>query len=178
MCINYYEYAKGPSRIIPMSPSEQPFDSWAQDIDPGATGVQTYTANNPQDDPFAYLFDQGIIQGISQDKTSSTKDQIQTFTTTIFTPGIDNTRQALEIKGVADNLLGATGAVLGGTGALLSNPGAFALGVSSGDQAGRNVGAVMWDILDSTWWRGGSLAGNYNKGQDYGPKGWRSYSGL
>lgn len=104
--------------------------------------------------------------------------EVTTSTTTIFTPGIDNTRAALEIKGVADNLLGATGAVVGGTAAIFSSPGAIGLGIESGDQAGRNVGAVMWGIIDSKFWSGGALSSNYNKGQTYGPKGWGSRSGF
>lgn len=171
MCINHYEYAKGPSRII-RKVGHEDID---MDIDPGATGIP---ASQPQDYSFMMdLFEQGVQQ--SQTKAAAEWNPVvTTSTTTIFTPGIDNTRAALEIKGVADNLLGATGAVLGGTAALLSTPGAFYLGVRSGEQAGRNVGAVMWNVIDSTWWRGGSLAGNYNKGQTYGDKGWRSYSGL
>lgn len=175
MCINHYEYAKGPSRTI-RKVGHEDID---MDIDSGATGIQTYTANNPQEYSFLMeLFDQGM----QQSKTSSTTESnpvVTTSTTTIFTPGIDNTRAAMEIKGVADNLLGATGAVLGGTAALLSTPGAFYLGVTSGEQAGRNVGNVMWNIIDSRFWDGpGNLAGRYNKGQTYGEKGWGSRSGY
>ena len=169
MCINHYEYAKGPSRTI-RNVGHEDID---MDIDSGATGIP---ASQPQNYSFMMdLFDQGI-----QQKSSAAAEPIvTTSTTTIFTPGIDNTRAAMEIKGVADNLLGATGAVLGGTAALLSTPGAFYLGVRSGEQAGRNVGNVMWNIIDSRFWDGpGNLAGRYNKGQTYGEKGFGSRSGY
>ena len=161
MCINHYEYAKGPSRTIRILGHED-ID---MDIDPGATGI---AASQPQDYSFMMdLFDQGI----SQDKTSSTKDQVQTFTTTIFTPGIDTTRQAMEIKGVADNLLGATGAVLGGTAAVLTGqPRLVYAGVKIGDAAGRKVGSVMWDIVNSPWFTGDKptpTSRKYSGGQDY-----------
>ena len=86
----------------------------------------------------------------------------------------------MEIKAVADNLLGATGAVLGGTAGLLTGrPTLVYTGVKLGDAAGRKVGEVMWNIIDSKFWDGpGNLAGRYNKGQTYGPKGWGSRSGL
>lgn len=147
MCINHYEYAQGPSRITHRSPSEEPFDSMAQDIDYAATGVQTYTANNPQ----AFMLDDLFNQGVQQSKTSSSKDEIQTFTTTIFTPGIDTRPQALAVKGVADNLLGATGAVLGGTAGLLTGrPTLVYTGVTLGDKAGRAIGDVMYSAAH--WW--------------------------
>jgi len=166
MCINHYEYAKGPSRII-RSVGHEDID---MDIDPGATGIP---GSQPQD--YSFMMDL-FLQGTPPKKETPI---VTTSTTTIFTPGIDNTRAAMEIKGVADNLLGATGAVIGGTAALISNPGAFALGVSSGDAAGRNVGALMWNIIDSRFWDGpGNLAGRYNKGQTYGEKGWGSRSGI
>lgn len=169
MCINHYEYAKGPSRQI----QKLGHEDIDMDIDSGATGIPT---SQPQDYSFMMdLFLQGSTQGTSEARESV----VTTSTTTIFTPGIDNTRAAMEIKGVADNLLGATGAVLGGTAALLSTPGAFYLGVRSGEQAGRNVGNVMWNIIDSRFWDGpGNLAGRYNKGQTYGDKGFGSRSGY
>ena len=65
MCINHYEYAKGPSRTI-RKVGHEDID---MDIDSGATGIQTYTANNPQEYSFLMeLFDQGM----QQSKTSST----------------------------------------------------------------------------------------------------------
>ena len=175
MCINHYEYAKGPSRITHTSPSEQPIDSMVEDINYDTTVIR-----QPETEELGWRDYLSSVVTIAKrwEERTEWNPEVTTSTTTIFTPGIDNTKAALEIKGVADNLLGATGAVLGGTGALLSNPGAFALGVSSGDQAGRNLGAVMWNVIDSTWWRSGSLANDYNRGQDPGPKGWRSYSGL
>lgn len=120
-----------------------------------------------------------VIDSPRSKSTDTNKDEIQTFTTTIFTPGNNKKQQAIAIKEVADNFLGATGAVLGGAAALVSSPGAFSLGVQSGEQAGRNVGSVMWNIIDSSIWNGpGNLAGRFNKGQHYGEKGWRSSSGL
>ena len=145
MCINHYEYSKGPSRIINRSPSEEPFDSMAQDIDYAATGI---SASQPQD--YSFMMDL-FQQGVQQSKTSSSKDQIQTFTTTIFTPGIDTRPQGLALKGVADNLLGATGAVLGGTAGLLTGrPTLVYTGVTLGDAAGRALGDVMYSAAH--WW--------------------------
>jgi len=110
---------------------------------------------------------------------SSNKNEWTTVTTVIFTPGDNKKQQALEIKGVADNLLGAAGAVIGGTAGLLTGrPTLVYQGAVYGDKIGRKVGEVMWDVIDSSFWRGGSLAGNYNRGQTYGEKGWKSHSGL
>ena len=163
MCINHYEYAIGPSRII-----REDLD---MDIDSAATGIP---ASQPQD--YSFMMDL-FLQGTPPKKKAPV---VTTSTTTIFTPGIDNTRQAMEIKGVADNLLGASGAVLGGAAGLLTGrPTLVYTGVEFGDAAGRKVGEVMWNIVDSRFWDGpGNLAGRYNKGQTYGEKGFGSRSGY
>ena len=163
MCINHYEYAKGPSRII-----REDFD---MDFDSSATGIP---ASQPQD--YSFMMDL-FLQGTPPKKETPV---VTTSTTTIFTPGIDNTRAALEIKGVADNLLGASGAVLGGAAGLLTGrPTLVYTGVEFGDAVGRKVGEVMWNIIDSRFWDGpGNLAGRYNKGQTYGEKGFSSRSGY
>ena len=150
-----------------MSPSEQPFDSWAQDIDSGATGIP---ASQPQD--YSFMMDL-FEQGVQQSQTKAADPVVTTSTTTIFTPGIDNTRAALEIKGVADNLLGATGAVLGGTAGLLTGrPALVYTGAYYGDMAGRKVGGVMWDLVNTNFTPGRffskpTTSRLFSGGQDY-----------
>ena len=95
-----------------------------------------------------------------------------TTTTTIFTPGNNKLEQAMQVKMVADELLAATGTVVGTTLALFASPGAVYLGASSGEQAGRNIGNVMWRginwLMDDR-----SLSQQYNRGQQYGDKGYQ-----
>ena len=154
MCINHYEYAKGPSRITHTTPSQQPSDSMVEDINYDDNVISTYT---PTPQQYGFLDYLGAIVTVAkrwEDRTTATtssKDEIQTFTTTIFTPGIDTRPQGLAVKGVADNLLGATGAVLGGTAGLLTGrPALVYTGVKLGDAAGRAVGEVMYSAAH--WW--------------------------
>jgi hypothetical protein len=163
MCINHYEYAKGPSRII-RSVGHEDID---MDIDPGATGI---SASQPQD--YSFMMDL-FEQGVQQSQTKVADPVVTTSTTTIFTPGIDNTRAAMEIKGVADNLLGATGAVLGGAAGVLSGrPALVYTGVKVGDAAGRKVGSVMWDLVNANFTPGRffskpTTSRMFSGGQDY-----------
>jgi len=148
MCINHYEYAKGPSRITRTTPSEQPFDSMAQDIDYAATGIP---ASQPQD--YSFMMDL-FEQGVQQKKQAETNAKLEwtTVTTSIFTPGIDRRRQAMEVKGVADNLMGASGAVVGGTlGLLTGRPTLVYTGVVYGDKLGRAVGEQMYSAAHWFW---------------------------
>jgi len=87
-------------------------------------------------------------------KQKTSKDEPTIFTTTIFTPSTSRRKkqQGLEIKGVADNLLGATGAVLGGTAGLLTGrPTLVYTGVVYGDKVGRALGELMYSAAHWVW---------------------------
>jgi len=144
MCINVYEYAKGPSRNVAsasVSVVEPIMD---------AVMIPTFTLF-PEMDIFGGMdFDSGLdIPASTYNPDTPSKDEWTTTTTTVITPGIDTTEQAMEIKAVADNLLGATGSVLGITAAILSgSPRLVVAGAVYGDMAGRWVGAGMWNLIN------------------------------
>jgi len=69
----------------------------------------------------------------------------ETSSTSTFTPGGIGTR-AMGVKMVADEFLAASGTVIGGTlGFVHGQPG---FGFQSGAQLGRNVGSVMWSMIN------------------------------
>jgi hypothetical protein len=144
MCINVYEYAKGPSRNVAsasVSVVEPIMD---------AVMVPTFTLF-PELDIFGGMeFDSGLDIPVSTyNPNSPSKDEWTTTTTTVITPGIDTTEQAMAIKEVADNLLGATGAVLGVTAAVMAGQWrSVYAGAVYGDMAGRWVGAGMWNLIN------------------------------
>jgi hypothetical protein len=97
----------------------------------------------------SFNVDLGITEDMMMPEKTSPKERWTTTTTTIVTPGIDNTAQAMAIKEVADNLLGATGAVLGVTAAVMTGQYRSVLaGAVYGDMAGRWVGEGMWNLIN------------------------------
>jgi hypothetical protein len=142
MCINVYEYAKGPSRNV--ASASIAVEAPAA-IDP--VMIPTFTLF-PEIDIFGGMdFDSGL--DIPASTYNPDKEQWTTTTTTVITPGIDTTEQAMEIKALADNLLGATGSVLGITAAILSgSPRLVVGGAVYGDMVGRWVGSGMWNLIN------------------------------
>ena len=105
----------------------------------------------PEMDIFGGMdFDSGLdIPASTYNPDTPSKDEWTTTTTTVITPGIDTTEQAMAIKEVADNLLGATGAVLGVTAAIFTQQyRSVYAGAVYGDMAGRWVGSGMWNLIN------------------------------
>ena len=78
-----------------------------------------------------------------------TPNQRTTTTTTIFTPGNNKMDQAMAVKSVADELMGAMGFVAGGTLALAYAPNwaSVSSGASGGDKIARDLGNWMYYSL-------------------------------
>lgn len=132
-----YQYAKGPTRNVVTSSTLQTVETINYDI------VQETITITPE---ITALIEPDPIQEMVEEEWNP---EVTISTTTIFTPGVDTTAQAMEIKAVADNLLGATGAVLGATAAILTGqPRLLLTGVKTGDQIGRWVGAGMWYLIN------------------------------
>jgi hypothetical protein len=137
MCLDRYEYARGPSRNVVTSNTLQTVDTINYDIVQETVTIIPETTALIEPDP---------IQEMVEEEWNP---EVTISTTTIFTPGVDTTAQAMEIKAVADNLLGATGSVLGMTAAILSgSPRLIVGGVVYGDMVGRWVGAGMWNLIN------------------------------
>ena len=144
MCINVYEYAKGPTRNVASSPINAAKPSSVEPV-----LIPTFAAFNGIDIFGGMDFDSGLDIPASTYIDDDWNPEVTTSTTTIFTPGNNKMDQAMEIKAVADNLLGATGSVLGITAAILSgSPRLVVGGAVYGDMVGRWVGSGMWNLIN------------------------------
>ena len=78
-----------------------------------------------------------------------TPNQRTTTTTTIFTPGNNKMEQAMAVKSVADELMGAMGFVAGATlsVAFAPNYASISSATRAGDQIGRGLGNWMYYSL-------------------------------
>ena len=144
MCINVYEYAKGPSRNVASAPVSVVTSGV---VDP--VMIPTFTLF-PEIDIFGGMdFDSGLDIPASTYIDNDWNPEVTTSTTTIFTPGNNKMDQAMAIKEVADNLLGATGSIVGITAAILSgSPRNVVGGAIYGDMVGRWVGSGMWNLIN------------------------------
>ena len=151
MCINVYEYAKGPSRNVASASVSIVEPILDPVLIPAMADFQGLDLN--MDTMFSgmnyFNIDLGITADMMMPQETSSKDEWTTTTTTVITPGIDTTEQAMAIKEVADNLLGATGAVLGVTAAIFTQQyRSVYAGAVYGDMAGRWVGSGMWNLIN------------------------------
>ena len=150
MCIDMYEYAKGPSRSV--APSIVSGESSV--AEPGSMPTFDYQGLNLNMDSMFSNMSFNVDLGITADMMTeskvrpSAKDQWTTTTTTVVTPGNNKKEQAANVKMVADELLGATGAVAGFTLGLFG--GSPFLGAQSGEAVGRNLGNAMYSAAH--WW--------------------------
>jgi hypothetical protein len=142
MCIDTYEYARGPSRSV----AQRLVSNTAYAVEPGSMPI--YQGLDLQMDSMFSNMSFNVDLGITADMMTeskvrpSAKDQWTTTTTTVVTPGNNKKEQAANVRMVADELLGATGAVAGFTLGLFG--GSPFLGAQSGEAVGRNLGDAMY----------------------------------
>jgi hypothetical protein len=145
MCIDTYEYARGPSRSV----APRIVTDSLSVAEPGSMPTFNYQGLNLNMDSMFSNMSFNVDLGITASKVRpSAKDQWTTTTTTIITPGNNKAEQAAGVKMVADELLAATGSVVGFTLGLFG--GSPFLGAESGEEVGRNLGDAMYSA--SHWW--------------------------
>jgi len=76
-----------------------------------------------------------------------TPNQRTTTTTTIFTPGNNKMDQAMAVKSIADEFMGAMGFVAGATMSLTYAPAGFQSSTQRGEQIARGLGNWMYYSL-------------------------------
>jgi hypothetical protein len=155
MCIDTYEYARGPSRSV----APRIVTDSLSVAEAGSMPTFDYQGFNVNLDSMFSNMSFNVDLGITADMMTeskvrpSAKDQWTTTTTTVVTPGNNKKEQAANVKMVADELLGATGTVVGFTLGLFG--GSPFLGAESGEAVGRNLGDAMYSAAH--WWHDPSM---------------------